>query len=144
MVSTVHPREVDIHPTTLGGHPRGMGRFEPMGADTATRARVRADIVRIVHRRVDLPELVRTVGRTLQRAVPFDGVCLLTVDPATLLPTGEIVENGLPPPARVRLTEIELGEPDFNKFTALARRRRPRGEPQRGDRRRARPQPASA
>ena len=92
-----------------------------MGADTATRARVRADIVRHLHRGVDLPELVRTVGRTLQRAVRFDGVCLLTVDPATMLPTGEIVENGLPPSARVRMTEIELGEPDFNKFTDLAR-----------------------
>ena len=92
-----------------------------MGAAAATRDRVRADVVRIVHRRVDLPEIVRAVGRTLHRAVPFDGICLLTVDPATLLPTGEIVENGVPPSARMRLTEIELGEPDFNKFTALAR-----------------------
>ena len=92
-----------------------------MGAVAATRARVRADIVRIVHRDLDLPDIVRAVGQTLQRAVPFDGVCLLTVDPATLLPTGEVVENGLPPSARMRLTEIELGEPDFNKFTALAR-----------------------
>jgi DNA-binding CsgD family transcriptional regulator len=61
------------------------------------------------------------MGHTLQRAVPFEGVCLLTVDPATLLPTGEIVQNGLPPPARVRLTEIELGEADVNKFATLAR-----------------------
>ena len=60
------------------------------------------------------------MGRTLQRAVPFEGVCLLTVDPATLLPTREIVQNGLPPSARIRLTEIELGETDVNKFAALA------------------------
>ena len=92
-----------------------------MGVETATRARVRADIVRLLHRGVDLPDSSHTVGRTLQRAVPFDGVCLLTVDPATMLPTGEVVENGLPPSARVRMTEIELGEPDFNKFTDLAR-----------------------
>jgi hypothetical protein len=32
----------------------------------------------------------------LARAVPFDGVCVLTMDPTTHLPTGEIVENGLP------------------------------------------------
>jgi DNA-binding CsgD family transcriptional regulator len=32
----------------------------------------------------------------------------------------EIVENGLPPPARVRLAEIELGEADVNKLTSLA------------------------
>jgi len=67
----------------------------------------------------------RAVTRTLGRAVPFDGVCLLTIDPATLLPTGEIVEDGLPAAAMIRLTEIELREPDFNKFTALARADQP-------------------
>ena len=52
----------------------------------------------------------------------FDGVCVLTLDPATLLPTGEFVENGLPPAATARMAEIEIGgEDDFNKFTALAR-----------------------
>ncbi len=98
-----------------------VGRVEAMGAATATRARVRNDIIRVVHRGVGLTELTRQVAGVLRRAVPFEGTCLLTVDPATLLPTGEVVENGLPPTARVRLTEIELGEPDFNKFTALAR-----------------------
>ena len=72
-----------------------------------------------------MPELLRTLTRVLHRAVPFDGICLLTIDPATLLPTGEVAENGLPAAARPRLTEIELREPDFNKFTALARARRP-------------------
>jgi DNA-binding CsgD family transcriptional regulator len=67
----------------------------------------------------------RAVSRILRRAVPFDGVCLLTIDPATLLPTGEIVEDGLPAAAMIRLTEIELREPDFNKFTALARADQP-------------------
>ncbi len=61
---------------------------------------VRDDIVRIVHRAADMPELTGAVGRTLRRAVPFEGICLLTIDPATLLPTGEVVENGLPPSAR--------------------------------------------
>jgi DNA-binding CsgD family transcriptional regulator len=92
-----------------------------MGVTAATRSRVRDDIVRIVHRGLGLHDLASSVGRSLSRAVPFDGTCLLTVDPATLLPTGEIVENGLPAAAMVRMTEIELGEPDFNKFTALAR-----------------------
>jgi len=92
-----------------------------VGDAAATRSRVRDDIVRIVHRGLDLPKLAHTVGRTLGRAVPLDGTCVLTVDPATLLPTREFVENGLPPTAMPRLTEIELGEPDVNKFTALAR-----------------------
>jgi DNA-binding CsgD family transcriptional regulator len=91
-----------------------------MAVTAATRARVRDDLVRVVHSAAGLPAFARELGRALHRAVPFDGTCLLTVDPATLLPTGEIVENGLPPPARIRLAEIELGEADVNKFTELA------------------------
>ena len=92
-----------------------------MGGEAATRARVRKDIVRLAQRGVGLTELTRRVTGALQRAVPFEGTCLLTVDPTTLLPTGEVIENGLPPAARLRLTEIEFGEPDFNTFAALAR-----------------------
>ena len=103
------------------GIARQVGTFEPMGAAAAIRAGVRADVVRIVDRGFDLPEVVRRSERTLHRAVPFDGICLLTVDLVTLLPTGEIVENGLPPSAWMRMTEIEIGEPDFNEFTDLAR-----------------------
>ena len=47
------------------------------------------------------------------------------MDPATLLPTSEVVENALPASVAVRLTEIELREPDVNKFTDLARGRLP-------------------
>ena len=72
-----------------------------------------------------MQDFSRAVTRILGRAVPFDGICLLTIDPATLLPTGEIVEDGLPAAAMIRLTEIELREPDFNKFTALARADQP-------------------
>ena len=72
-----------------------------------------------------MQDFSRAVTRILGRAVPFDGICLLTIDPATLLPTGEIVEDGLPAAAMIRLTEIELREPDFNKFTALARAHQP-------------------
>ena len=91
-----------------------------MGAAAATRARVRGDIERLVHRGVGLGELVGTVSRTLHKAVPFDGTCLLTLDPATLLPTGELTDHALPPPASRRLGELELTEPDFNKFAKLA------------------------
>ena len=72
-----------------------------------------------------MQDFSRAVTRILGRAVPFDGICLLTMDPATLLPTGEIVEDGLPAAAMIRLTEIELREPDFNKFTALTRAHQP-------------------
>jgi DNA-binding CsgD family transcriptional regulator len=91
----------------------------------AARERARADIARLVHRGLDLPGFARAAARIVERVVPFEGTCLLTIDPATMLPTGEVVEHGLPAAAMVRLTEIELGEPDVNTFVALARCRRP-------------------
>jgi DNA-binding CsgD family transcriptional regulator len=50
---------------------------------------------------------------------------VLTIDPATLLPTGEVVENGLPEAAAARMTEIEIREEDFNKFAELSLGRQP-------------------
>ena len=66
-------------------------------------------------------EFALQAARVLARAVPFDGVCVLTMDPATHLPTGETVQNGLPAAATARLTEIELSGADVNTFAALAR-----------------------
>ena len=63
-------------------------------------------------------------ARILRRGVGFDGVCVLTMDPATRLPTGEIVENGLPAAATARMAEIEMRGGDFNTFAALARSHR--------------------
>jgi DNA-binding NarL/FixJ family response regulator len=85
------------------------------------RERVRRDFVRLVHRGLGMQAFAHAVNKTLRRAVPFEGTCLLTMDPATLLPTGHVVEGGLPGPAMVRLNEIELREADVNKFTHLAR-----------------------
>jgi DNA-binding CsgD family transcriptional regulator len=87
----------------------------------ASSARLHADLVRLAHRGAGVREYSLRAARVLARAVPFDGLCVLTMDPATLLPTGEVVENGLPPAAIARLTEIEMGEADFNAFGALAR-----------------------
>ena len=89
------------------------------------RRRARQAVVRLVHRGLSGPEFVQAAARTVRRVVPYEGICLLTLDPATLLPTAANIENGLAPEAIVRLTEIELGERDFNKFTALARQEQP-------------------
>jgi DNA-binding CsgD family transcriptional regulator len=70
---------------------------------------------------VDARGFAIQAARVLARAVPFDGFCVLTTDPATRLPTGEIVENGLPAGVLGRLTEIELSGADVNTFAALAR-----------------------
>jgi hypothetical protein len=84
--------------------------------------RARGDIVSLVHRGLGVLDFSLAAARALRGVVAFDGVCVLTLDPATALPTGEVVENGVPDAERPRLTEIELGEPDVNKFSDLARR----------------------
>jgi DNA-binding CsgD family transcriptional regulator len=86
----------------------------------AARARVRDDIVRLVHRGLPVTPFARAVGHALGRAVPAEGTCLMTVDPATMLPTAEYVQNGMPAPELLRLVEIEAREPDFNKWVQLA------------------------
>ena len=87
--------------------------------------RTRGEIVRLAHRGLGVRDFSLAAARALGRTVPFDGVCVLTVDPATLVPTGEVVENGLPPAATEQLTDIEVHQPDHNKFAALARSARP-------------------
>jgi len=87
--------------------------------------RLRDDLVRLVDDGPDVDEFCLGASRILRRAVAFDGVCVVTLDPATLLPTGEFVDNGLPEPARARIAEIEDSGRDYNAFGALARRERP-------------------
>jgi DNA-binding CsgD family transcriptional regulator len=91
----------------------------------AAHAAVRDDIARLAHRGLPVAEFSRAVGLALTRAVPAEGTCLMTTDPATLLPTAEYVENGLPAAELLRLVELEVREPDFNKWTELARADRP-------------------
>jgi hypothetical protein len=42
----------------------------------------------------DLATLVGGVARAVGAVVPFDGYCLLTMDPATILPTGHWMQAG--------------------------------------------------
>ena len=83
--------------------------------------RVRRDLARLVNRGLGVREFALHAPRVLASAVPFDGVCVLTMDPATHLPTGEVVENGLPAVAMARMAEIELSGTDVNAFATLAR-----------------------
>jgi hypothetical protein len=85
----------------------------------ATSERLRGDLVALMHRGAGVRDFSLGAARILARAVPFDGVCVVTMDPATLLPTGEVVENGLPAAATARMSEIEIGGEDVNSFGAL-------------------------
>ncbi|MFB4314937.1 LuxR C-terminal-related transcriptional regulator [Actinomadura sp. 21ATH] len=93
----------------------------------APHARVRDEIVRLAHRGLSVPDFARAAGDALCRAVPAEGTCLMTTDPAPLLPTAEFVENGLPAAELLRLVDIEIREPDFNTWARLARAGRPAG-----------------
>jgi hypothetical protein len=88
-------------------------------------ARLREDLVRLADRGADVDEYARAAARVLRRAVPFDGVCVVTMDPSTHLPTSEFVDSGLPDSTRARMAEIEGGGQDHNAFGALARSHRP-------------------
>ncbi|NKE60296.1 helix-turn-helix transcriptional regulator [Lentzea sp. PSKA42] len=83
--------------------------------------RLRDTISRLVHRGLGVEDYWRAVSDALDGAVPSEGSCLMTMDPATMLPTAEFVENGMPADAISRLVEIELREPDYTKWVDMAR-----------------------
>jgi DNA-binding CsgD family transcriptional regulator len=83
-------------------------------------ARVREDLVRLVHRGADVRGFALGAARILARAVPFEGVFMATMDPSTLVPTGTVAENVPPPATHLRLKEIEFGGQDFNSLLSLA------------------------
>jgi hypothetical protein len=87
----------------------------------ASPQRLRRDLVDLLHRTSDMRAFSLRATRILARAVPFDGSCMLTFDPATLLPTGEIADNALPAQARPRMAQIEIGGDDVNTFRGLLR-----------------------
>ena len=61
----------------------------------ASPERLRRDLVDLLHRTSDVREFSLRATRILARAVPFDGSCMLTIDPAgmKLVPKGK--RNGL-------------------------------------------------
>ena len=81
----------------------------------ASPERLRRDLVDLLHRTSDVREFSLRATRIVARAVPFDGVCMLTLDPATLLPTGEIARTRCRS-MRVRMARIEIGVGDVNTF----------------------------
>lgn len=86
---------------------------------------LRADLAALAHRGLATAEFAHRAVRVLAEGLVFDGFCLLTMDPVSALPTGEVVENGLPPAAVTRLAEIESSGEDINTFAALADSTRP-------------------
>jgi DNA-binding CsgD family transcriptional regulator len=90
-----------------------------MGAPAASSG-IRGEITRLAHAGSSLPVFAARFARVMNRAVPFDGVAIVACDPATTLPTAKWFENSISGDAGSRLTDIELLEPDVNKFRDLA------------------------
>lgn len=84
-----------------------------------TARRLRRDLAALAERGDDVREFSLKAARMLDRSVPFDGVSVLTLDPASGLPTGEVAENALPEHARARLPRCEFETGDVNTFEDL-------------------------
>lgn len=89
-----------------------------------TRARDR--LLRFDDGDVDPVELCECVVGALEQVTRFDWCALLTVDPDTLLPSGGVVQ-GFDPALCAPFWDNELLDPDFQKFTDLARSAEPVG-----------------
>jgi DNA-binding CsgD family transcriptional regulator len=83
--------------------------------------RLRERIAALPDSEQGVEELAHTAAQILFQTLDFDGFCLLTTDPATIVPTGEVVENGLPPTVFEQMAAIELSGEDFNAFRYLRR-----------------------
>ena len=84
----------------------------------------RVAIVRLVHRALDLPAYFDALDRAVQRRVPFDASCWLSLDPGTELPTSHrsrVFGFG----HLMQLVTNEYLQKDVNKFGDLARAERP-------------------
>jgi DNA-binding CsgD family transcriptional regulator len=90
-----------------------------------TRERVRAELVRLSGAKLDLAPLIDEAGQVIGQAVPFEGACWHTMDPATLIETSVRTVNL--PPHEDRITEYEYLHSDYNKFVQLARSTRHSG-----------------
>jgi DNA-binding CsgD family transcriptional regulator len=81
--------------------------------------RLRERISALLDSEQGVEELAHSVARILFQALDFDGFCLLTMDPATIVPTGEVVENALPPAVFEQMSAIEMSGKDYNSFDHL-------------------------
>jgi DNA-binding CsgD family transcriptional regulator len=89
--------------------------------------RTRQDLITLCHRGLDVARFFDAAAPLLHRAVPFDGACWVTMDPATLLVTGHIPQGPFSPEDAPRLAHHEYLQDDVNQFPALARQERTAG-----------------
>jgi DNA-binding CsgD family transcriptional regulator len=94
-----------------------------MAFDTQA-ALAREAVSKLADDHLDPQELLREAGARIRRVVPHDLGGWMTLDPDTLLPTGNI-RSGKSPALVEAFWRNELLTPDLHKFTELSRRRFP-------------------
>jgi len=82
-------------------------------------------VARLTGTKLDLAALIDEAGRLLAQALPFDGACWHTIDPATLIETSFRAVNL--PDLDALVAENEYLHDDFNRYSVLARSRRHSG-----------------
>jgi hypothetical protein len=105
------------------------------------RRRAEQTIVHLCYAGLDSRTLRTEAVRRLRKIVPVDAVFCATVDPATLLFTGSVIDE-IPEPATLAFLANEFMQEDVNKFVDIAGTARPvqslyqatRGEPERSAR----------
>jgi DNA-binding CsgD family transcriptional regulator len=83
--------------------------------------RLTAGIERVCRTTSGAVGIERAVTARLQAAVRFDAWCALTIDPASVLPTGGFHEQGVPHQRLPHLVKIEAQGEDALSFPSLAR-----------------------
>ncbi|MEV6682122.1 LuxR C-terminal-related transcriptional regulator [Streptomyces erythrochromogenes] len=83
--------------------------------------RAQARIARLCRESPAPMTLFARVADIVPAVVGADGVCGLTLDPATLLHTGGFHHGGVPHTHLPRLLQIEYGEEDVNQFPSLVK-----------------------
>jgi DNA-binding CsgD family transcriptional regulator len=100
------------------------------GGDNRTMANAtiqgRGQVMRILHRDLDLRAFFDEADRALARLVPFDSSCWLSTDPATHLPTSHFSRE-FSADHLLQLAANEFLEEDVNKFCDIGAAPRPVG-----------------
>ena len=84
-------------------------------------ARTRTELSALSHRGLGVVGFFEAAAAQLHRAVPFDGACWVTMDPATLLVTGHLQHGPFEPDDVPRLAHYEYRAQDVLQWPALAR-----------------------
>jgi DNA-binding CsgD family transcriptional regulator len=111
MLGSVH----SIAGATSGPHNRNVATRPLEDLPSVARRR----LVRLLHRELRLDAFLEAADHELASVLPYDSSCWLSLDPATLLPTGHFTSN-VDGDHLAALAANEFLEDDVNKFASLA------------------------